>query len=312
MGADRTLRLGVLQGKLGNLQAQSILKSLKRRTKGFVWDVLAFPVKAPRRGKSPHSGQIPIREFYSESLHEAMLSNKIDVAVHRMKDFPPFLPEGVHIAAVLERKTPLDVFVSRDHRILDELPAGARVCVSSLRRKAQLQQYRSDLEITYCLGDVEERLAHLDAGDMEGLVLAAAGMEWLGLQDRVSEIFTIDISVPAAGQGALGLMARTGDKETIESIAVLNDSLSRKENKAERAFLRTLEAWPGAPVGALGCIKGDILRLEAVICSSDGENILRLGMDGSPDDPEWVGDHLGRQMLRELGREILDVARKEL
>ncbi|MBD3335768.1 MAG: hydroxymethylbilane synthase [Candidatus Eisenbacteria bacterium] len=312
MAARRTLRLGVLAGRLGEIQAAEILKNLRRRSRGLAWDATARPVKRPRRGRGDETGEIPVREFYSEPLHQALMAGEIDVAVHRMKDFPAFLPADAAIAAVLPRKTPLDVLVALDNQILDDLPPGVRISVSSLRRMAQLRQYRADVEFVYGLGEVEERLERLNRGEVDGVVLAAAGMEWLGLQDRVSEVFTIELSVPAAGQGALGLVTRADDREAIEAVRGLNDALSRREIKAERAFLRTLEAWPGAPVGALGRLKGDILRLEGVICSPGGEHVLRMGTDGSPDDPAWVGEHLARQMLRELGREILDIAREEL
>jgi hydroxymethylbilane synthase len=311
MGA-RTLRIGVLEGKLGDIQGETILKSLKRRSKKVNWESCSRGVKEPRRGRGARSGEVPVREFYSEPLHDALLAKEIDVAVHRMKDLPVPLPEDVGLAAVLERKTPLDVFVARENEILEDLPEGSLIGVSSLRRRAQLLRYEPDLEVIYVLGDVETRLGLLDRGDIDGLVLAAAGMEWLSLQDKVSEVFTIEVCVPAAGQGALGLVVRKEDRDAHESVRGLGDSLSEKEILAERAFLRTLGAWPGAPVGALARIKGDILSLEAVITSPDGSHLIRQGVEGSPDDPEWVGDHLGRQMLKELGQELLEMARIEL
>jgi hydroxymethylbilane synthase len=186
------------------------------------------------------------------------------------------------------------------------------VGVSSLRRRAQLLRYEPELEVIYVLGDVETRLGLLDQGEIDGLVLAAAGMEWLNLQDKVSEIFTIEVCIPAAGQGALGLVTRKDDREARDAVRGMNDALSEKEITAERSFLETLGAWPGAPVGAMARIKGDILRLEAVITSPDGLHLIRHGIDGSPDDPAWAGDHLGRQMLKELGQELLEMARIEL
>lgn len=308
----RTLKIGVLEGRLGDIQCESILKSLKRRAKDSAWECCSRGVKAPRRGRGAGSGEVPVREFYSEPLHEALLAREIDVAVHRMKDFPVPMPEETELAAVLERKTPLDVFVARENEILEDLPEGSLIGVSSLRRRAQLLRYEPDLEMIYVLGDVEKRLAMLDRGEIDGLVLAAAGMEWLSLQDRVSEVFTIEVCVPAAGQGALGLVVRKDDQEACDAVRSLSDTLSEREIRAERAFLRTLGAWLGAPVGALARIKGDILTLDAVITSPDGSHLIRQGMEGSPDDPEWVGDHLGRQMLKELGQELLEMARIEL
>jgi hydroxymethylbilane synthase len=312
MATRRGMRLGVLEGRLGEQQAREILKRLQRKSKGTPWEVCTRGVKSPRRAKGARFSLVPVREFYSEHLHEALMSGDVDVAVHRLKDLPPDEPEGTQLAAVLERKTPLDVYVDREQRILEDLPEGARIGVSSLRRRAQLKNYRSDLEIDYVLGQIEDRLTFLEDGRLDGLVLAAAGMEWLELQDRVSEVFTIEVCIPAPGQGALGLVVRKGDTEAVDAVRGLNDTLCEKEIRAERALLKTLGAWPGAPVGALARVKGDILSLEAVIASPDGRHLLRKGAEGPPEDPKWVGDHLGRQMLKELGQELLEMARIEL
>jgi hydroxymethylbilane synthase len=312
MPKTRTLRLGVLEGELGRIQAEEICAHLGRRRNLIRCEVHSRPIKTPRRGRGPRLGDVPVREFYSEPLHRALLAGEIDVAVHRMKDFPAVLPEGVRIAAVLPRKTPLDVFVGREGMILDDLPSGARVGVSSLRRRAQLLRYRADLQVEYVLGDLPQRLAYLEEGRLEGIVVAAAGMEWMGLQERVSEVFTMEVMVPAPGQGALGLVVREEDEAAHEAVRGLNDPMSRREIKAERAFLRSLGAWPGAPVGALARHKGEVLRLEAVICSPDGDHVLRKGLDGPPEDPAWLGDHLAREMLKEIGRDLLEAARSQL
>src|SRR4029078_13518363 len=154
------------------------------------------------------------RGIYTEELDDALLENRSASAVHSLKDVPTELPEGLVLGAIGHRATPFDVLVAKDGMMLDELPEGAKVGTSSLRRKAQLYLYRDDLDVVDVRGNVETRLKKLDAGKLDALVLAAAGLERLGLQDRVSEILTQDVMIPAPGQGILAVAIRVGDAKT--------------------------------------------------------------------------------------------------
>ena len=249
---------------------------------------------------------VPIRAFYSRPIYDALIQKKVDIGVHRMKDLPSSLPKGVQLAAVLERKTPLDVLITGENRIIDELEEGSTIGVSSLRRQAQIARYRPDLELEFIVGSLSERLEKVDAGQINGIIVAASGIEWRGWQDRVSEVFTTHICIPAVGQAALGLLVREDDTEIAEQLQFLNHQLSATEIEAEFAFHRMLGAWEGAPVGALARVKGDIMRIEGCVCSLDGKEIIRGIAEGFPDDPVRTGERLAADLLVQGAEKILE------
>lgn len=311
---ERRLRVGVLDVESSLLHGTWLQERLNAR-----WPHLdvalrtlgARPRRAGRTGRGEGKEQVPIREFYSEPVYQALLRDEVDVGVHRMKDLPMPVPAGTDLVAVTERKTPLDVLVTADGSILDDLPEGARLGVSSLRREAQLARYRPDLTLEFVVGSLSERIALVDAGKLAGVVVAAAGIEWRGWQHRVSEVFTAHVCLPAIAQGSLGLLARCGDAATAEKLHFLNDTLSRHEIEAERALFAALDAWEGAPIGSLARVRGDILRIEGCVCSLDGRQILRDWAEGFPDDPVRTGERLAKK-LRDLGAaELLEQSRRE-
>jgi hydroxymethylbilane synthase len=304
--AKKRLRVGVLDVESGHLHGTWLEEQLKTKRPDLNVALLALGAKKRRSRKTPMGVSIPIRAFYSEPIYSALIEKKVDVGVHRMKDLPSTLPKGVTLAAVLERKTPLDVLITADSRIIDELEEGSRIGVSSLRRQAQISRYRPDLDVKFIVGSLSERLQKVDAGLIDGIVVAASGIEWRGWQDRVSEVFTAHICIPAVGQGAIGLLIREEDEEIAGQLQFLNHQLSATEIEAEFAFHRTLGAWEGAPVGALARVKGDILRIEGCVCSLDGKQIIRGVAEGFPDDPVRTGERLAADLLVQGADKILE------
>ncbi len=296
----RRLRLGVLDVESGHLHGTWLQEQLAAKLPEENVAIRAVGAR-PRQARQTATGNhIPIRAFYSEPIYQALVDNRVDVGVHRMKDLPSTLPNGVELVAICERKTPLDVLITSDESILDDLEEGATIGVSSLRRQAQLARYRPDLELEFVVGSLSERLQMVDSGRLRGIVVAASGIEWRGWQERVTEVFTTTVCIPAVGQAALGLLTREGETEVAEKLRPLNHRMSWREVTAERSFHRALGAWEGAPVGALARVKGDILKIEGCVCSLDGKQIIRGRAEGFPNDPVRTGERLANE-LEDLG-----------
>jgi len=306
------IRAGVLDVESGHLHASWLEARLRERWPDIRTEIKWFPARPRRAGKGSSGREIPIREFFSEPIYQALLRDEIDVGLHRMKDLPAPLPPKTRLVAITERKTPLDVLVTKDGSILDELPEGARIGVSSRRREAQLNRYRSDLRIDFVVGSLSERIRMVEEGRLQGIVVAAAGIEWRGWQDRVAEVFTAHVCLPAVGQAALGILACDGEKAKLaEPLRFLDDPLARTEIEAERACYEALGAWEGSPVGGLARVKGDILRIDGCVCSLDGSEILRDWAEGFPEDPLRTGERLAKKLLDQGAGEMLLRARKQ-
>lgn len=248
--------------------------------------------------------------LFVKEIERALLDGKVDFAVHSLKDMPGQLPVGLKLGAITQREDPRDVLVARDGLKLDELPSGAKVGTSSLRRGAQIKRYRPDLEIVPIRGNVGTRLRKLDQGDFDAIVMALAGLRRLGWADRITEIIPTAISLPAVGQGALGIEVRESDGDTQELVALLNDWETSLAARAERAFLARLEGGCQVPIGALGSHRGGRLHLDGMVADPDGSNLLRSSLEGDPDNPEAVGRALGERLLEMGAGEILERCRK--
>ena len=211
---------------------------------------------------------------------------------------PTVLPEGLCLTAITERANVGDAFVSNKYGSFEELPLGAVVGTSSLRRKAQLLAKRPDLEIRDLRGNVDTRL-------YDAIILAAAGLERLGHGDRISSLIPADICLPAVGQGALAIEARTADKEVRDMLSFLNDLNTKQATDAERAFLGLLEGGCQVPIGVHADVEDENIRIEAIIAALDGSTILRDTINGKADDAVSLGQQLGKKMLAAGGQEIL-------
>ena len=243
--------------------------------------------------------------MFTKEIEEDLLDGTIDLAVHSLKDMPTVLPEGLCLTAITERANVGDAFVSNKYGSFEELPLGAVVGTSSLRRKAQLLAKRPDLEIRDLRGNVDTRLRKLDEGLYDAIILAAAGLERLGHGDRISSLIPADVCLPAVGQGALAIEARTEDKEVRDMLSFLNDLNTKQATDAERAFLGLLEGGCQVPIGVHADVDGENIRIEAIIAALDGNTILRDTINGKADDAVSLGQQLGKKMLAAGGQEIL-------
>ncbi len=306
------MRVGVLDVESGNLHGTWFAERLQARWRDLDVAIRAVGPVPRRKARSHKGGHIELRGFYSEQTYRALVAREVDVGVHRTKDLPIPLPDDVRLVAITERKTPLDVLVTADGAILDELEPGARVGVSSLRREAQLSRYRPDLALEFIVGSLSERIHMIESGKLRGVVVAAAGIEWRGWQERVAEVFTAQVCLPAVGQGSLGILVRADDTEMAEKLRFLNHTLSRQEIEAERSFAQALNTWEGAPIGALARVRGDILRIEGCVCGLSGDPILREWAEGFPEDPLRTGERLARKLLENGASDILQRARAQV
>lgn len=243
--------------------------------------------------------------LFTKELEEEMLSGDIDLAVHSLKDMPAKVPDGLVIAAVTKRLDPGDALVSNRFSSFEELPQGAKVGTSSLRRRAQLLCARPDLTMLDLRGNVNTRLRKLDEGEYDAIVLAVAGLKRLGFADRIRQVLPRDMVLPAVGQGALAIETRADDKETRDMLAFLRDEDTICCTEAERSFLARVEGGCQVPVGVYATAEGDGLNVEAVIASLDGQRFYRGNVKGTRKDAAKLGENLAEKLLDEGGAEIL-------
>ncbi len=243
--------------------------------------------------------------LFTKELENAMLCGEIDLAVHSLKDMPTELPEGLTLAAITERIDPGDALVSPKYGVIDNLPPGAKVGTSSLRRRAQLLHYRPDLTISDLRGNLDTRLKKLETHDLDAIVLAVAGLKRLEWDNHITQVLPRTICLPAVGQGALALEARANDNEVLSILDFLNNQQTRQAVTAERAYLHEVEGGCQVPIGVFGTVGNHVLSLEAVILSVDGKTIVRDVVSGTPGAAAELGRSLANRMLDAGGREIL-------
>jgi len=234
--------------------------------------------------------------LFTKELEVAMLENKIDFAVHSMKDLPTQLPAGLKLGAILERVEPCDVLISNKGYTLDTLPQGAKVGTSSLRRRSQLLKYRPDIDIHDLRGNLNTRIKKLETEGFDGIILAYAGVLRLGWEDKITQRIPYKVSLPAVGQGSIGIEIRENDPEVEAVVAKLHHLNSAYAILAERALLRTLEGGCQIPIGALGDIQGDKMTLHGLVGSLDGKEVLRSEVSGSVTEAEELGIKLAEQL----------------
>ena len=244
--------------------------------------------------------------LFTKELENAMLSGEIDLAVHSLKDMPTELPEGLMLAAITTRADASDAFVSLRYNSLDELPQGAKVGTSSLRRRAQILKYRPDLQTVDLRGNLDTRIKKLENKEMDAIILATAGLKRLGLEQYITQILPAAICLPAVGQGALAIETRQDDAEVLLVLEFLNDNDTIAAVTAERAYLREVQGGCQVPVGVHGEVNGDQLLLEATILKIDGTREVREQICGNCSEAEALGVKLAQQMLAAGGKEILD------
>jgi hydroxymethylbilane synthase len=243
--------------------------------------------------------------LFVKELEEALLDGRADIAVHSMKDVPMELPPGLILPVIGKRTEPRDAFVSNQYASLAQLPAGAAVGTSSLRRQTQLRAVRSDLDLRMLRGNLNTRLKRLDQGDFDAIILAAAGLNRLHMGGRIKACLSTDESLPAAGQGALGVECREGDEAVIELIAPLNDELTYDCVTAERALCRRLGGGCKVPVAAFAECHHGKLTLRGLVANRDGTRILRARREGEREHAESMGTRVAEELLQQGAERIL-------
>lgn len=243
--------------------------------------------------------------LFTKEIETALLNGEADFAVHSLKDMPTKLPDGLCLTAITQRASVGDAFVSNTCRSFAELPQGAILGTSSLRRKAQLLAQRPDLDIRDLRGNVDTRLRKLDEGHYDAIILAAAGLNRLGYGDRIRETLPCTVCIPAVGQGALAIECREDNTEVRAMLAFLNDTTTKSCTDAERAFLGLVEGGCQVPIGVHAEIHEKTMQVEAIIASLDGKTLLRDSIRGLPEEAVNLGKTLGNRMLKNGGKEIL-------
>lgn len=243
--------------------------------------------------------------LFVKELETAMLEGRADIAVHSMKDVPVEFPDGLMLSTICEREDPRDAFVSNHYSSLDQLPAGSVVGTSSLRRQCQLKALRPDLQIRDLRGNVNTRLAKLDAGEFDAILLAAAGLIRLGFTDRIRTHLPVESSLPANGQGAVGIECRSDDAAVLALLAPLEHTPTRLAVLAERAMNRRLQGGCQVPIGAFAELQGEQLWLRGLVGALDGSHILRAEVRGPAASPEQLGEQLAEMLLAQGAGHIL-------
>jgi hydroxymethylbilane synthase len=247
--------------------------------------------------------KVGTKGMFTKEIEDALAEGRIDLAVHSLKDLPTELAPEFEVAAVTERESPLDVLLSLKYSGIADLPNGAKIGTSSLRRQAQLKQRRPDLEIFPLRGNVDTRVRKLEGGEYDAIILAAAGLNRLGKTQFVKQVLDAEVMCPAAGQGALGIEIRRGDNALLEHLKFLDCDAARVATSCERALLNRLGGGCQVPIGAFAELKEGTITLTAVCARPDGSTVLREVQTGT--DPVELGERTGLLLLRRGGEEIL-------
>ena len=298
----KPLRIGTRGSALALWQARSIAQQLRAST-GAEPELIIIKTSGDKFQQVSFN-QIGTKGVFIKELEDALLEERIDLAVHSMKDVPTELPAGLTIAAIGKREDVRDALLSAAGHTLASLPQGARVGTSSLRRQSQLLHARRDLRLLELRGNVDTRIGKLKRGDYDAIVLAKAGLDRLGLAGNISEVLPPEVSLPAAGQGAIGIEARAADAATVRALAALEHAETRSAVTAERSALAGLGGGCQVPIGAWGRVESGQLVLDVVVLTPDGTQQIHEQESGLSADAEALGQRVARK-LRERGATAL-------
>ena len=291
----KRLRIGSRGSKLALWQAEYIRARLLNDC-GIESEIVIIKTSGDNFQSAPVA-EIGGKGIFIKEIEDALLDRRVDIAVHSMKDVPTATPSSLCFPAVTKREDPRDCLVSRGGETLRELPHGARVGTSSLRRQSQLRYFRKDLRVAEMRGNVDTRLRKLDAGEFDAIVVAKAGLDRLGLSDKIAEVIAPEIILSAVGQGALAIETRESDESVRETLASFDDGETRAAVTAERALLAELEGGCQVPLGAWGRIENGALRLDARVLAADGSECIARNATGAIADAEGIGRSLARELL---------------
>ena len=300
--SQRTIRIGSRKSQLALVQTYWVKEELEKHFPQIQFEVETMSTQGDKI-LDVALAKIGDKGLFTKELEVGMLNRQTDFAVHSLKDLPTNLPEGLMLGCVSKRVDPADALVvnqKHQDKQLDTLPEGAVIGTSSLRRLAQLRHHFPHLTFKDIRGNVNTRLAKLDAGEYDGIILAVAGLQRLDMSDRIHQVIPAEISLHAVGQGALGIECREGDTEILEVIKALEDLESRDRTLAERAFLRELEGGCQVPIGVNTSIENNNLTLTGMVASLDGKRLIKDTIEGQPSDAEKLGQDLAKR-LRDMG-----------
>ncbi|MBU2644905.1 hydroxymethylbilane synthase [bacterium] len=300
----KKIRIATRASKLALWQSNWVKSCLEEGFPDLVVELIHLKTKGDKILDVPLA-KIGGKGLFVKELETALLENKADIAVHSLKDVPTEFPEGLEISVITRRETPNDAFVSNRFGCFEALPQHSVLGTSSLRRIAQLKKARPDIRFESLRGNVNTRLKKLDNGEFDGIILAAAGLIRLGLQDRLTEILPYDLSLPAIGQGVVCIESRKGDMAILERISPLADAETTMTVSAERALLKRLNGGCQIPIAGHAVIENRQIHLTGVLASPDGDRYLRMTETGPLTDGAGIGTRLGQRLLEAGGREIL-------
>jgi len=299
------LRIGTRGSQLALFQANWVKDQLVRTHPELKVTLIKIKTTGDKIQDVPLA-KIGGKGLFVKEIEEALIQRRIDLAVHSIKDVPTEFPKSLHLSVITKREDPRDVLISRNGTALKDLPQGAKIGTSSLRRQAQLLHFRNDLELIPLRGNLDTRLKKLITMNLDGIVLALAGVKRLGLEERISEIIPINISLPAIGQGALGIETRMDDRVVEDQIRFLNDPHSSIAVTAERAFLKKLEGGCQVPIAAFAQKVGSTLQIDGLVGTIDGKRLIRHHLEGPIEEAEPLGTQLAEILLAKGAKEILD------
>ena len=298
------IRIGTRGSLLATTQSTWVKRKIEAEHPGITVELVKIVTKGDKILDVPLA-KVGGKGLFVKEIEEALLRKDVDLAVHSMKDVPSELPEELHLGIIPPRENPHDAYISRKFPKFNDLPEGATVGTSSLRRRAQLAALRPDLNIVDLRGNLDTRLRKLDEGKFQAIILAAAGLNRLGMSSRATGYFTPEEMLPAVGQGALGIELRKDDAELLAGLSFLNDDNTTVAVAAERAFLYRLEGGCQVPIGAFAEVYDGYVKLTGLVASVDGKEVLKDSVSGPYVEAQQVGTQLANKLLDMGGREIL-------
>ena len=300
----KEIRLGTRASALALWQAEWVKAELEKKYPGLTVPLTKIKTTGDKILDVPLA-KVGGKGLFVKEIEEAMLAEEIDIAVHSMKDVPTFFPDGLHLSCITKREDARDALLSRNNVKFNDLPKGANIGTSSLRRQAQIMSIRPDFNIQQLRGNVDTRLRKLKEGQFDAIILAAAGVKRLGLAENVTEYISPEISLPAIGQGALGIECRIDDRELNDMIAFFNHADTRTCVTGERALLRRLEGGCQVPIACYGQMQDGLLNLVGLVGSVDGKRIIKDSIMGPPEKAEKLGVTLAEKLLSQGADVIL-------
>ena len=300
----KIIRIATRKSPLALWQAEHVAARLEKAFPGIKTELVKMVTKGDKILDAPLA-KIGGKGLFVKELEQGMLDGIADIAVHSMKDVPVEFPAGLHLSAILNREDPTDAFVSNHYASLQDLPANAKIGTSSLRRQCQIKEKFPDAEILSLRGNVNTRLAKLDAGEYDAIILASAGLKRLGMADRISQRLDTTISLPAIGQGAVGVECRSDDVETNDLLRVLRDEETTLRVRAERAMNARLNGGCQVPIAGFAEIQGDQIVMRGLVGAPDGSVLYRAHRQGGFSQAEEIGIAIADDLLAQGADKIL-------